>query len=94
MSKHEERAEPATGEPAFLPHPMLDRLLDISVALAAEVWAERDRRETLERVLTARGQLDAQEIEAYLPDEAERSARKAERDAFVKRIFAGLKTLD
>jgi hypothetical protein len=94
MSQSEDHAAGSAQEPAFLPHPLLDRLLDVTVALAAELYAERDRRETLERVLAARGLLDADAIETYLPDEAERETRKQQRDAFVRRIFESLKTLD
>lgn len=94
MSESENHGAGGAQEPAFLPHPLLDRLLDVSVALAAELYAERERRETLERVLAARGLLDADAIETYLPDEAEREARKQQRDAFVRRIFEGLKSLD
>lgn len=94
MSKSVEPTDAAVSEPAFLPHPMLDRLLDITVALGAELWAERERRITVEQLLQARGVLSASEIEQYLPVEGEREARKSQRDEFVRRIFEGLKTLD
>ncbi len=89
-------AEPDAGapEPAFLASPMLDRLLDITVALGAELWAERERRITLERLLEARGLLSAEDIEQHLPDQDERDARRRERDEFVRRIFHGLKSLE
>ncbi|MCC5868285.1 MAG: hypothetical protein JJU27_07205 [Gammaproteobacteria bacterium] len=83
----------ATDEPQFLPHPLLDRLLDISTALGAELWAERERRMTLERLLEARGIISAADIEQYRPTENEAAMRRAGRDEFVRRIFEGLKTL-
>lgn len=94
MSKSAEHTRAAESSSNFMAHPMLDRLLDITVALGAELWAERERRITLERLLEARGLLSSSDIEQYLPDEDERAARRGQRDEFVRRIFDGLKTLD
>lgn len=82
---------PETGvEPAFLPHPVMDRMLDALVALSAELWAERDRRTVLERVLARRGLLEEAEIEGYRGTQLEEERRKRERDAFVRRVFGSL----
>jgi len=84
---------PASTEPAFLPHPAMDRMLDAIVALGAELTAERERRQVLERVLANRGLLDAQAIEEYRPSEAEMAQRTRDRDALVQRIFGSFNEL-
>lgn len=93
MSKSAQSPRAAAAEPDFLPHPLMDRLLDITVALGAELWAERERRMTVERLLEARGLLSAADIEQFLPDDAELEVRKRQRDEYVSRLFDGLKTL-
>lgn len=78
------------GEPSFLPHPVMDRMLDALVALSAELCAERERRQVLESVLAKRGLLEAAELEQYVPPADEVAARKSARDAYVRRIFGSL----
>ena len=80
-----------TDEPAFLPHPLLDQLLETVIALGAELWVERDRRMALEAVLVERGVIDADAVENHRPDESEQSRRSAARSALVKRTIGGLK---
>jgi hypothetical protein len=77
-------------EPVFLPHPTLDRLIDVVLALGAELWAERDRRRILEAVLAERGALPAEAIEQYRCSEPQEKARSLERDQFVRRVFSSL----
>ncbi|MEZ5457830.1 MAG: hypothetical protein R3E65_00465 [Steroidobacteraceae bacterium] len=77
-------------EPSFLPHPAMDRMLDTLVALSAELWAERERRATLEQVLVRRGLLDVAEIEAYRGTAVDEAQRKSERDAYVRRLFGSM----
>jgi len=77
-------------EPAFLPHPTMDRMLDALVAISAELSAERERRQVLEQVLAAHGALKPNEIEQYRPSADELAQRKRERDAYVRRIFGSL----
>lgn len=78
------------AEPAFLPHPAMDRMLDALVALSAELWAERERRATLEQVLARRGLLDAAEIEGFRGTPADDAQRKRDRDAYVRRVFGSM----
>jgi hypothetical protein len=84
-------SNPETGvEPSFLPHPVMDRMLDALVALSAELWAERERRTVLERVLARRGLLEEAEIEAYRGTQGEEELRERERNAYVRRVFGSL----
>lgn len=84
---------PPSAEPAFLPHPVLDALLEAVVALGAELWVERDRRMTLERLLAERGVLDPEALEAFRADDADRAARRAAREALVARTLGALRDL-
>ena len=87
-----EYAPPET-EPAFLPHPLMDQLLQTVIALGAELWIERDRRMALEAVLVERGVIDAGEIENHRPGAGEQSERAAARSALVERTLGGLKDI-
>lgn len=78
------------AEPSFLPHPAMDRMLDALVALTAELWAERERRSVLERVLARRGLLEEADIEAYRGTESDEQKRKQDRDAYVRRVWGAL----
>ena len=57
-----------------------DAVLAIVTALAAEVWALRERQSTLEAVPAAA-------IESYRPDADETAARAAEAAAFAGRVY-------
>lgn len=77
-------------ESSFLPHPAMDRMLDALVALSAELWAERERRATLEQVLARRGLLAEAEIESLRFSASEQEQRKRDRDAYVRRVFGSI----
>ena len=64
-----------------------DAVLAIVTALAAEVWALRERQTTLEAVLAEAGIDAAAAIEAYRPDGDETAARAAEAAAFAGRVY-------
>ena len=84
---------PPETEPAFLPHPLMDQLLQTVIALGAELWIERDRRMALEAVLVERGVIDADTIENHRPGEDEQQARSAARSALVERTLGGMKDM-
>lgn len=77
-------------EPHFLPHPVMDQLIDVVLALGAELWVERDRRRIAEKLLAEKGLLNPADIEAYRDSPEERAARQQERDAFVRRVYGAL----
>jgi hypothetical protein len=61
---HQELGLPPPGEePAFLPHPLLDQLLEMVLALGAELWVERERmkRELVNRVFAPLGRVAQEE---------------------------------
>jgi hypothetical protein len=56
--------------PAYFEDPALDRTLSIVMALVGEVSVMRERMDTLERLLAAKGSISRADIEAYEPDKA------------------------
>ncbi len=64
-----------------------DAVLAIVTALAAEVWALRERQSTLEVVLTEAGIDVSAAIERYRPDGAAAADRAAEAAAFASRVY-------
>ncbi len=79
-----------TAEPTFLEPPVIDRLLDVIVAMGAELWAERERSWVLEQLLVQRGLLDADALEQFRRSAVQGAQRQAERDAYTRRIYGAL----
>jgi hypothetical protein len=70
----EASAKPAGKRPYFL-HPDVERVMAITMAVAQELAVARDRLDTLERLLEAKGVVARDEIEGFAPtarDAAER----------------------
>ncbi len=83
---------PGAGEePHFLPHPLMDRLLEAVIVLGGELWIERDRRRALESLLHSRGLITPEEIESH--SESDPEGRKQELSALVTRLFDPLRTM-
>ena len=82
---------PPGVEPAFLPHPLLDRLLEAIVVLGGELWIERDRRKALESLLQSRGLIEPDEIEAHVGGDPD--ARQSELTSLVRRLLDPLRSL-
>lgn len=57
--------------PYFFEDPAVERVLNITLALAGELAVARERMDTIERILEKKGILTRQEIETYLPDSSE-----------------------
>lgn len=68
-------AKPAGKRPYFL-EPQVERVLAITMALAQELAVSRQRTDTLERLLKAKGLLADGEIDGFVPD-AQASAERA-----------------
>lgn len=76
-------------EQTFFADPAVDRALGVIMALATEVYVMRDRQFALERLLAARGLLDAAELDAE-PAAADTAAAAADRDAFVAHLMSSV----
>jgi hypothetical protein len=74
-------------EPAFFDNPAIDNLISVTLELGAELWVQRERSRVLEKLLAEKGLVTSELIEAYQPTAEETAAAKAERDAFVNRLF-------
>ena len=69
------------------PDPDVERVLDITMALAAELAVTRERLDTVERLLEGKGVVSRDEIEGYDPDNTVASERLADHDAMITRIL-------
>lgn len=64
-----------------------DAVLDIVTALAAEVWALRERVANLESVLAASGHLEPGALDRHVPPPEEQERRVGEAAAFAARVY-------
>ena len=67
---------------------MLDRMMNVIMGLAEELYVTRDRLQVMERVLENRGALDREELDRWRPDEDQQREIHRERDAFIQAILA------
>ena len=72
------------GQPA----PPTDKVFDILVNLAQEVWVLADRQRVTEQVLAQLGIDIAELIDRHQPDAELRDTLDAEREAFMQRVLA------
>ncbi|MDT7935023.1 MAG: hypothetical protein RQ833_10550 [Sphingomonadaceae bacterium] len=76
--------------PDYFDDPAIDRVLSIVLALVAEVSVQRQRADTLERLLEARGLLARAEIEGFTPDAATARERGEATAAYIARVMRGV----
>ena len=75
--------------PEYFDEPALDRLYSTVFALAAEVSALRERQDTVERLLDAKGTVSREDIESYVPDREAGEERGLATRAYIARIMRG-----
>lgn len=73
--------------PVYLGDRQTDQLLAIVVALMGEVSVLRDRLDTLERLIEAKGLVLQQDIETYEPDELVAQTRLQWREDYIARVL-------
>ncbi len=73
--------------PFFLDDPAVERVLSVTMAVAAELAVARARIDTLERLLVARGVLGPDDVERYEPDPAAQAARDAWGREYIARVL-------
>lgn len=76
----------------FLADPTVDRLMQTVISLGAEHWIVRRRLLVLEAALEAENVITTQRIEQFVPSREQEKIWEAERDAFIRRAFEGLKS--
>lgn len=78
--------KPAGKRPYFLV-PETERVLAIAMAAVQELAVTRQRLDTLERTLLAKGLLAAGEMEAYVPDATAAAERAAWTQEYIARVL-------
>jgi len=73
--------------PSFFEDPALDQMMTFLLELTTEVAVVRERLDTVERLLDAKGSVTRDDIEAYRPTADVEAERFAWRDAYVKRVL-------
>jgi hypothetical protein len=75
--------------PEFQDDPAIDRLLSLTMALVGEVSVLRERMDTVERLLEAKGSISQADIDAYVPGKAAGEERGLATRAYVARVMRG-----
>lgn len=75
---------------SFVPDGVNDRLVQLSVQLAAELWVTRRRLNDIESQLVAAGVIVSPDRRE--PGDGDEDEGRSERDAFIRRVFGGLLT--
>lgn len=73
--------------PYFFKDPDVERVLSIAMALAMELSVTRQRVDALERVLTAKGQLDPDEVDAFVPTPQAEAQRARWQRQYLSRVL-------
>ena len=67
---------------------MLDRMMNVIMGLAEELYVTRDRLQVMERVLESKGSLNREELDRWEPDAKQQEEVLRNRDAFIQAILA------
>ena len=76
--------------PAYFEDPGVDRVLSIVMALAGELSVVRERLDTVERLLEAKGTISRADIEFYVPDRTAGKERGLLAKDYIARIMRGV----
>lgn len=82
-------AKPKGRRPDFFEDSAVDRLLSLTMAVVGEVAVLRERLDTVERLLDAKGTISRADIEAYVPDGAAGNERGELTRAYIARVMRG-----
>jgi hypothetical protein len=75
------------GRPYFFNSAETERVLNIAMAIATEVAVVRERMDTIERLLEAKGIVAQSEIEAFVPTDEQAEARQLWHARYAARIL-------
>ena len=79
-------AKPAGKRPYFL-EPQVERVLAITMTIAQELAVSRQRADTLERLLVAKGVIQPGDIDAFVPDAVASAERQMWNQEYIARIL-------
>ena len=82
--------KPKGQRPEFLGNRNEERMLSMLMAVVAEVSVIRERLDTVERLLEAKGTISRADIEAYTPDLETGLERNRIVRAYIARVMRGL----
>ncbi len=72
----------------FLENVVLDNLVSTVMELSAQVWTLKRRTLTTEKLLETKGIASVEEIETFVPPAEDLALWEAERDRYIKAVFA------
>ncbi len=75
------------ARPYFFESKETERVMNIAMAVAAEVAVVRERMDTIERLLAAKGLISQQEIEAFVPTDEQAAERQLWHARYAARIL-------
>lgn len=81
------RTKASSKRPYFFKDPDVERVLNITMAVAGELAVARERIDTLERLLQERNVLGADDVEDYKPDDQVMQERMKWHKNYVARIL-------
>jgi hypothetical protein len=87
MPKQPMRRSARGGRPYFFADAAIDKVLNMVVTLASEIWALRERQAALQAAGEARGTWRASEIDTYEFPESLEQQLAAERKEFIDNLF-------
>lgn len=74
--------------PYFHDDPAVERVLNITMAIAGELAVMRERMDTIERILEKKGTVLREEIENYVPDSEEVETQRQEwHSEYISRVL-------
>lgn len=75
------------AQPSFLGDPMSDRIMQVVMNLAEELYVTRYRMEIMERLLDKNGLLRSADIEAFEADSVASIEMRKSRDEFIEKLL-------
>ena len=76
--------------PQYFEDPALDRMLSILLAVVGEVSVLKERLDTVERLLDAKGTISRTDIDAYEPDRDAAYERGLATKEYIARVMRGV----
>jgi polyhydroxyalkanoate synthesis regulator phasin len=73
--------------PYFLEDPAVERVLNITMAVAQELAVTHERLDTIERLLERKGLLNRDEIEAFVPTDNQAEERQRWHATYIARVL-------
>jgi hypothetical protein len=75
------------GRPYFFENAETERVMNIAMAIATEVAVVRERMDTIERLLEAKGLITQKEIETFVPTDEQAEERQLWHTRYAARIL-------